>query len=102
MLTKALLANKKGISMILRPLAKIHSRFAILKIGDREIPFETRLEWRREDDERPERERVIGPDGVEFRHETAFLEPFGIVSPFNRETGTVDGKQVQFFSTAPP
>jgi len=30
--------------MLLKPLARIHSKGAILKIGHRKIPFETRLE----------------------------------------------------------
>ena len=88
--------------MILRPLAKIHSRGSILKIGDREIPFETREEYVNEDDDDPERERCIGPDGFEAEHETAFLEHFGIPAPWNRETGIVDGKEVSFFPAGPP
>ena len=63
--------------MILKHLARIHSKGTILKIGDREIPFETRLEYAEEDDERPAPERVITPDGREFRHDTEFLEEFG-------------------------
>src|SRR5690242_7008492 len=88
--------------MILRPLVKIHSRFYILRIGDKEIPFETRLEYATEDAERPDVERVIGPDGVEFPHDTAFLQEFDIQAPWNRETGMVDGKQVEFFPAGPP
>src|SRR5438874_9348609 len=88
--------------MILRPLAKIHSTGWLLKIGDREIPFETREEYLDENDDSPERERCIGPDGLEAEHETAFLEQFGIPYPYNRETGMVDGKEVTFFCAGPP
>jgi len=88
--------------MILRPLAKIHSRGSILKIGDREIPFETREEYVNQDDDDPERERCVGPDGLEAEHETAFLEQFGIPAPWSRETGRVDGKEVMFFPGGPP
>ena len=88
--------------MILKPLVKIRSRFSILKIGDKEIPFETRLEYIREDDERPGREHVITSDGREFPHETEFLQEFGVRAPWNRETGMVDGREVQFFRAGPP
>jgi hypothetical protein len=88
--------------MILRPLTKIHSRFYILKIGDKEVPFENRMEYSREKDERPARQSVITPDGREFPHDTAFLQEFGVVAPWNRETGMVDGKHVEFFPAGPP
>ena len=88
--------------MILRPLATIHSKGAILKIGDKEIPFETRLEYSQPEDNRPARERCIGADGFEAKHDTAFLEKYGVRAPWNRETGMVDGKQVQFFPAGPP
>src|SRR5437763_1881777 len=84
MLTKALQAKKKEISMILRPLATIHSKGAILKIGDKEIPFETRLEYSQPEDNRPARERCIGADGFEAKHDTAFLEKYGVRATWNR------------------
>src|SRR5689334_21192572 len=88
--------------MILRPLVRIHSRFYILKIGDKEVPFETRMEYAKEDNARPDRERVIGPGGAEFPNDTAFLQEYAIPAPWNRETGIVDGKEVQFFPAGPP
>jgi rubredoxin len=97
----ALRGPQKEDTMILRPLVMIHCKEYLLKIGDREIPFETRQEWSKEDEHRP-RERCIGADGFEAEHETAFLEHFGIPYPWKRETGKVDGKQVQFFPGGPP
>jgi len=87
--------------MILRPLAKIHSRGYVLKIGGKEIPFEWRHEYSNDDD-RPERQRCIGPDGLELEHDTAMLQHFGVPYPWVRESKTVDGKQVEFFPGGPP
>jgi hypothetical protein len=88
--------------MILRPLATIRCKGYLLKIGDRKIPFETRLEYAKADDDRPARERCIGSDGFEAEHDTAFLQQLGIPYPWRRETGTLDGKEAFFFPGGPP
>jgi hypothetical protein len=94
--------NRGTLIMILRPLATIRCKGYLLKIGDRKIPFETRLEYAKADDDRPARERCIGSDGFEAEHDTAFLQQLGIPYPWRRETGTLDGKEAFFFPGGPP
>src|SRR5207237_1402348 len=89
------------ITMILRPLAKIKCRGSLLHISGKEILLETRLEYVKEDDDRPERERCFGPDGLEAKHETEMLELLGVRNPWVKESGTLGGKQATYFPCGP-
>ena len=63
--------------MILRPLAKIKVRGMVLKVGEKEFPFEVRHEYVSEDHEHYDRERCFSPDG----HETnSYIDMLGHLS----------------------
>src|SRR5579864_5412167 len=89
--------------MILRPLAKLRCIGKLLKINGKEISLETRLEYVKEDDEQPDRQRCFGPDGLETDSELKMLELLGVRNPYVTEhRRTDDEKNGEWYFPAGP